>query len=234
MRKYLFFDTECANSRGGFYRICEIGYVITDKKFRVLEDGHILINPDCEFDKWVLKHLLSHTKQEYIEKDTFDKHYDKIKSLFTEKGVVIVGHSTKNDKKYLRSCCKRYNLEQIDFKFRDIKKSFHYLEPDAKMGLDDIVEYFNIDLGDNQMHDAYVDAYATMLVCKALCKRHKLTINQVLFPKNLKKDNNDIEDKQAKNTANPTNIDNLKSQTQATTNIGDIIKSVEIPMGNNQ
>ncbi len=194
MRKYLFFDTECANSRGGFYRICELGYVITDKKFRVLDDGHILINPDSPFDKWVLKHMLSHTKQEYLDADTFDKHYDKIKSLFTEKGVVIVGHSAKNDKKYLRSCCKRYNLEQIDFKFRDIKKSFHDLEPDAKMGLDDIVEYFNIDLGDNQMHDAYVDAYATMRACQALCKKHKLTINQVLFPKNLKENENKTDD----------------------------------------
>ena len=34
--KYLFFDLEYANSKGGINKICEFGYVITNENFDVI------------------------------------------------------------------------------------------------------------------------------------------------------------------------------------------------------
>lgn len=177
---YFFFDMECAMcEKGGVGYPCEFGYVRTDADFAVLETGEILIHPEHAFDAYALHKMLSYTQAQYEAEQPFPAHAERIRTLLTAEGQVVIGHTTKTDAHYLASACRRYGLAKIEFAFADIRTPFAALEAVRFSGLPKMVEYFGIDVG-GKLHNAQVDAMATMRVAKALCEKHNLSIEELL------------------------------------------------------
>ena len=178
--KYLFFDVECAKcmkNSVGF--ICEFGYVITDSNFEILEENHYMINPDHEFDRYALKHILRYSKEEYEAAPLFPEFYPKIAELLDPSKYVIVGHSTATDRKYILSECRRYDLPGLPFRYFDVRKPFMFFQEKKQPSkLEKMLEELELEKPGN-MHDARCDAVSTMLVCKELCRRYSKTLTKL-------------------------------------------------------
>ncbi len=187
---YLYFDIECARcDKGGVGFICEFGYILCDEKFEEIEQNHFMINPDTSFDEWALKNILQYPKEEYAKHPLFLNFYEKIKNLLMNENQIVVGHSTSADLKYIASECKRYNLPKIYCKGFDIREPFKVLQSKQNFTkLEKMVEELKIN-GLESLHNARVDAIATMLVCKTLCKNYNKTISELLSIKAPKSEN---------------------------------------------
>ncbi len=188
---YLYFDIECARcgSRGQGY-ICEFGYVLADEKFNTLEQGHFLINPNESFDEYALRNLLHYSEEEYCAQPEFPEFYKRIMDLLTAENRAVVGHTTSADFKYVSSECDRYGLPRLSYSYYDIRIPFKILQKESQAPK---LESMLIKLGlekFEQMHNAHIDAVATMTVCKRLCEMYGLTIDELLslqMPKKQKK-----------------------------------------------
>lgn len=178
--KHLFFDIECANCFNGTGKICEVGYVLIDSKFNIIQKEEILINPQTNFDWYVIKKMLAYNKTEYEQSAEYTQHYDKIKSLLEDKDTTIIGHSTDGDAKYLADESKRYALPFINFDFIDCK----YIDKQIMgrtscMGVEGLLKEYDINLPLNA-HKAVDDAVATMYILKAICEKEKLSIEEII------------------------------------------------------
>lgn len=177
---YLFFDVECANCFEGTGKLCEFGYVLTDDKFNIIEKENILINPMARFDPYVIKKMLNYSEQEYKQNPKFDKFYDKIISLITQKDRLVVGHTVGGDAKYIGSDCMRYKLDPPDFDHIDIVEIYKGLndQKDA-VSLGKMSEILGIEVPEN-VHCALVDAELTMLCAKAIAENNQTTLSELI------------------------------------------------------
>lgn len=178
--KYLFFDIECASSRGSKYCICEFGYVITDNKFNILDKGEILINPDCAFDWFVVKNILTHTKKEYKESPKYIYYHEQIKNLLMQEDIMIFGYSVNRDALYLNYESYRYGLEYINYKFYDVFKLYYNI--DGKFGKCSLKQlYENLECGKTkEKHSSLDDAIATCECLKKISQIKSKSVEELI------------------------------------------------------
>ena len=171
----LFFDIECCDGK----HICEFGYIITDMQFNVLEQEVITINPEMPFvlsgrpNQRDIELFFSDAK--YYMSPIFTEYYDKIKGLIEAPERLIFGHALDNDAKFLRTACERYGLENINFRFCDGQRLFDVeMKTENSISLEDAITALELPRPE-YFHRSDCDAYASMLVIKALCQRLEMS-----------------------------------------------------------
>ena len=172
--RYVFFDIECACVYKSVAKICAFGYVVTDEHFHELEREDVLMNPRGKFHLTGRKGgeglVLPYEYEDFKKYPTFPAHYSRIKTLLEDKDSIVLGHATLNDVNYLNLETKRYKLPSFRFLFHDTQ--FFYMNTEKsfgrQIGLGAMAEELGVDF---VPHRAADDAYATMRVCEALCRR---------------------------------------------------------------
>lgn len=171
--KILFFDMEFANGKvpGSVY---SLGYVQTNHRFQLTEpQTDLLMNPDCEWNAYVRTHILAYPMKTVKSAALFPSYYKRLKRLLCHADLVV-GFAVKNDTVALRRACERYNLKPLDFQCLDMEKLCKAFGdyPQAH-GLSGYVRAYCGIEPENQ-HRSDGDAYATMLLLKAVCEKHDL------------------------------------------------------------
>ncbi len=172
--KYVFFDIECACVFKSVAKICAFGYVVTDEQFNLLAREDILLNPKGKFHLTDRKGheglVLPYEYEDFKKYPIFPAEYRRIKAILEEKDAVVLGHATLNDVNYLNLETKRYRLPSFRFDWLDTQ--FFWMNTEGKygqqLGLGAMAEALGVEF---TPHRAVDDAYATMRVCEALCRR---------------------------------------------------------------
>lgn len=166
--KILFFDMEFANGQvpGSIY---SIGYLMTDSKFRtVASQTDLLVNPECRWNWYVRKNILAYPIREVETAPTFPQVYKKIQKLF-KKADVAVGFAVGNDVNALNKACDRYGLPRLSYSYFDVEKLCKSMpEHSEAHGLNGCVKAWCSEVP-TEWHRSDVDAYATMLLFRAIC-----------------------------------------------------------------
>lgn len=180
--RYLFFDLEYATSKGGVSKICEFGYVITNEKFEVISKNNLIINPNISKSEWdyrVVRKILTRRISEYEKNSIFSFYYDEIKKMILSCDYVI-GHTLDSDASALNDECKRYGLKSIDFDFYDVKEFYkEYKNTSKSIGVANILKELEIE-GETLQHDAFADAYNTMLEMKAMLEKLEMSLGELI------------------------------------------------------
>ncbi len=172
--KYVFFDIECACVFKNVAKICAFGYVETNENFEVLAREDILLNPKGKFHLTDRKGreglVLPYEYEDFKKYPLFPVEYNRIKALLEDPDALVLGHATMNDVNYLNLETKRFRLPSFRFDFYDTQ--FFWMNVTGKysqqVGLGVMAEALNVEF---TPHRAVDDAYATMRVCEALCRR---------------------------------------------------------------
>ncbi len=173
--KLVFFDIECASVFKYTAKICAFGYVVCDEQFNILEKEDILINPKGKFhltdvggDKGI---VLPYEYSEFKKYPAFPHIYPKIRALLEDRQNLIFGHATLNDVKYLNLETNRFHLPPFNFEFSDSQLMYMTAIGDfsRQFGLEYITRDLDVEF---TPHRAADDAYATMRVVEALCKKY--------------------------------------------------------------
>lgn len=177
--KILFFDMEFADGRvpGSIY---SIGYLLTDEEFQILiPPTDLLINPNSTWNEYVEQNILAYPKEEIEAAPEFCDVFDEIKALFA-KADLVVGFSTSNDTRAMRKACERYGLEPFSFRCFDTEKLCKKMDEHKEArGLGGCVTAWCGEEPDNR-HRSDGDAYATMLLLRAICKAKHATPEMIL------------------------------------------------------
>ena len=91
----------------------------------------------------------------------------------------VIWFSSKNDLGFVVTACERYDLPVFNFATYDVAKILEKLEGKTKK-LHEWGEYFNIKTDNLVAHKSCDDAMMTMLVLQELCKKHNLSIEEIL------------------------------------------------------
>ncbi len=173
--KLVFFDIECASVYKTSAKICAFGYVVCDEQFNIIEKEDILVNPKGKF------HLTDGRGEHGLvlpyEYDEFKKHpafpqiYDRVRKLLEDGDSLVYGHATLNDVNYLDLETRRFHLPPFDFAFSDSQLLYMTSINDfsRQLGLEYITRSLDVEF---TAHRAADDAYATMRIVEALCKKH--------------------------------------------------------------
>ncbi len=186
---YVFFDIECACVFKSVAKICAFGYVVTDERFEVLKREDILMDPKGKFHLTDRKGgeglVLPYSYEDFKKYPAFPAAYRKIKSLLEDKNAIVLGHATMNDVNYLNLETKRYKLPSFRFEFHDTQFFYMNTERDytRQYGLGAMAEALGVEF---TPHRAVDDAYATMRVCEALCKREGVTVQELVARYNIR------------------------------------------------
>lgn len=171
----VFFDIECAGVHKTYAKICAFGYVVCDERFNIIEKQDILINPKGKFeltdrkgDKGI---VLPYDYGEFKNYPKFNAVYPQIKTLLEDRESVVIGHAVLNDVKYLNLETRRFKLPSFKFSFADSQMFFMSAKGDfsRQFGLEHIAEELGVEF---TPHRAADDAYATMKVVEAMCKKY--------------------------------------------------------------
>ncbi|MGN0818552.1 MAG: exonuclease domain-containing protein [Candidatus Coproplasma sp.] len=178
----VFFDIECASVYKTTAKICAFGYVICDEEFNIIKKEDILVNPKGKF------HLtdgrgehgleLPYDYAEFKKYPPFPEVYKQIKSLLEDKDNRVYGHSTLNDVKYLDLETNRFHLPPFNFAFADSQLLYMTAVGDysRQFGLEYITRDLNVEF---TPHRAADDAYATMKIVEAMCRRYGVTLSEL-------------------------------------------------------
>ena len=183
MMNYLFFDIECAGVFKNVAKICAFGYCLTDEQFHILEKEDLLVNPLGNFHLTDRKGeqgiVLPYQYGEFKKYPTFSQRAEKIYGLLQAENTLVLGHASMNDVKYLNLESKRFSLPSFSFSFGDTQ--FLYMNAigdfSRQLGLGSIAKELGVEF---LPHRAVDDAYATMRVAEAMCKREGLNLPQLL------------------------------------------------------
>ena len=172
--RILFFDMEFADGKvpGSVY---SLGYVVTDGNFKIKKQAtDILINPESSWNAYVKKNILAYPMEEVLAAPAFPAHYKRIKRLFS-RADVVVGFAIGNDTSALYRDCKRYKLPPLEYRHFDTELLCRLMGdyPRAR-GLGKCVEAWCGTLPEHQ-HRSDGDAYATMMLLRAICKAKHVT-----------------------------------------------------------
>ena len=178
--RYLFFDIECCNGRN----ICEFGYVITDDKFNILEKKDFTINPENKFDLTGRPDsrdlYLYYPESTYYRSNKFPYFYENIKKLIEYPDQLIVGHAISNDAGFLRSACRRYKLDPINFKFADSQRMFSEFSNIRKsISLKNASESLSVEKP-KYLHKSDDDSELTMNLVKGMCKQLDCSLEELI------------------------------------------------------
>ena len=179
--RILTFDTESSTGCTNDGSLCSLGYYICDEKFRPIEQKDIVINPLARFRYQIIgknrKVDLAYSLAEFRASPRFNEKYQEIKELF-DSCDFAVGFAVENDVKYLRDVCEKFGLEQIKYKFIDIKQLLELFNDEYKdKGLGSIAEGLNIEF---IAHRSDEDARVTAIALKYLCNKHKMSVSKLL------------------------------------------------------
>lgn len=177
--EYLFFDIECAGVFKNVAKICAFGYCLVDEQFNIIDKQDILINPQGNFHLTDRKGeqgiVLPYKYEDFKKYPTFPQLAERIYALLQAENRLVVGHASMNDVKYLNLESKRFSLPSFAFDFADTQ--FLYMnqigEFSRQFGLGAIAEQLGVEF---TPHRAVDDAYATMKVAEAMCKKEKLSL----------------------------------------------------------
>ena len=178
----VFFDIECASVFKYTAKICAFGYVLCDEQFNILEKQDVLINPKGKFhltdnrgDKGL---VLPYEYSEFKNYPTFVQVFPKIKNLLEDRNNLVFGHATINDVKYLDLETNRFHLPPFNFSFSDSQLMYMTAMNDfsRQFGLEYITRDLDVEF---TPHRAADDAYATMRVVEALCKKYNCSCRQL-------------------------------------------------------
>ena len=181
--KYLFFDIECAGVYKNMAKICAFGYCLTDEQFHILEKEDILINPQGGFHLTDRKGeqglVLPYQHEDFKTYPTFKQQSERIYALLQDSDTLVLGHAVQNDVKYLNLESKRFSLPSFCFRFADTQFLYMNMEGDfsRQYGLSGIAERLGVEF---TPHRAVDDAYATMKIAEAMCKRENCSIIELL------------------------------------------------------
>jgi DNA polymerase III epsilon subunit-like protein len=188
----VFFDIECASVYKTTAKICAFGYVICDEQFNIIKKEDILINPKGKFHltdgRGEHGLVLPYEYENFKNYPLFPEVYPTIKQLLEDKNNVVYGHSILNDIKYLQLETNRFKLEPLNFDFSDSQIIYMTSIGDysRQFGLEYITKDLNVEF---TPHRAADDAYATMKIVEAMCKREGLTYLQLEEKLKIKKGN---------------------------------------------
>ena len=174
----LFFDIECASVYKTAAKICAFGYVLCDERFNIIEKEDILINPKGKFHltdgRGEHGLVLPYEYSEFKNYPVFPQVYDRIRGLLQDKNNLVFGHATLNDVNYLDLETRRFHLPPFAFDFSDSQLMYMTSTGDfsRQFGLEYITKDLDVEF---TPHRAADDAYATMRVTEALCKKHGCT-----------------------------------------------------------
>ena len=176
--KIVFFDMEFANGKipGSVY---SLGYVQTNHQFKLTQpQTDLLMNPDCEWNNYVRTHILAYPMRTVRSAALFPSYYKRLKTLLCHADLVV-GFAVKNDTNALRAACQRYDLKPLSFRCLDLERLCKALGdyPQAH-GLSGYVRAYCGMEPENQ-HRSDGDAYATMLLLKAICEKHNISPKQI-------------------------------------------------------
>lgn len=176
--KILYFDMEFANGQvpGSIY---SIGYVVTDEEFRILTPPtDLCIRPECEWNEYVEQNILAYPKEDVEASPSFAERYDEIKALFADCDIAV-GFAVSNDVKALRRACERYALPHIPYRRFDVERLAR-MQPEHK-DAHGLGGYFEAWCGEDveNRHRSDGDAYATMLLLKAICRHLHVTADML-------------------------------------------------------
>lgn len=177
--EYLFFDIECAGVFKNVAKICAFGYCLVDEQFHILDKQDILINPKGNFHLMDRKGeqgiVLPYKYEDFKTYPTFPELSKRIYNLLQAENRLVVGHASMNDVKYLNLESKRFSLPSFAFEFADTQ--FLYMNQigdfSRQFGLGAIAQNLGVEF---TPHRAVDDAYATMKVAEAMCKKENLSL----------------------------------------------------------
>lgn len=180
--KYVFFDIECACVYKNIAKICVFGYCEADEQFNILKKEDILINPNGKF------HLTDHDGDgivlpydyaSFSSLPDFPHFYPRIRELLEGEDVMVVGHATINDVKYLNLETRRYKLPPLTFSYVDTQILYMAMTDiyDRQAGLETLTKELNIEY---TPHRAADDAYATLRVAQQMCRMEETTFPELL------------------------------------------------------
>lgn len=178
----LFFDIECASVYKTSAKICAFGYVLCDGRFNIIKKEDILINPQGKFHltdgRGERGLVLPYEYSEFKNYPTFPQVYKKIRGLLQDKNNLVFGHATLNDVNYLNLETRRFRLPPFEFDFSDSQLMYMTSINDfsRQFGLEYIAKDLDVEF---TPHRAADDAYATMRVTEALCKKHGCTCTEI-------------------------------------------------------
>lgn len=179
IKKYSFFDIECANCFDGDGKICEFGAVSTNLDFSPAGNPiHYLCNPGTgrNFRFWLKNrkgqvdiHLRfeQNDYEAYRKSPEFSQYIDNINYFFGQKNMLLFGFDVKNDLGYLDYSYRRYERELPNISVIDVRVLYEVLLKD-KSSLEKIIETY-VPAEERQnifFHDSSHDAFATMLALK--------------------------------------------------------------------
>ena len=181
--QYLFFDIECAGVFKNVAKICAFGYCLVDEQFHILEKEDLLINPQGHFHLTDRKGeqgiVLPYKYEDFKTYPTFLQRKDKIFALLQDENTLACGHAVMNDVKYLNLETKRFSLPSLCFDFADTQ--FVYMNRiqdfSRQFGLGAIAKELSVEF---TPHRAVDDAYATMMIARAMCEAEGVTFSQLL------------------------------------------------------
>ena len=181
-KSFVFFDCECANTFDGVGKICSLGYVICDDDLNVIESEDVVMNPECDFDWYLLSGKgdckLAYSKDYFRIKPNYEAYYKDIKKLFTTGNRYIAGFAVSNDVGFVNDANGRYELPYIQFRAFDLER---YLERkyEKKQKLVEWAEEFGVAVEKFMSHKSVDDAMMTMLCLKAECERTGQNVEQI-------------------------------------------------------
>ncbi len=186
----LFFDIECASVYKTCAKICAFGYVLCDEQFNIIKKEDILINPKGKFHltdgRGEHGLVLPYEYNEFKNYPLFPQVYGRIRGLLEDENNLVFGHATLNDVNYLNLETRRFKLPPLNFCFSDSQLMYMTSVNDfsRQFGLEYITKDLEVEF---TPHRAADDAYATMRVTQALCKKHNCSCTEIESVLNIKR-----------------------------------------------
>lgn len=179
--RYLFFDIECANCFDGIAKMCEISFVIVDKRFNILAEKEITINPQAWFKLTGRRfredcHLRyeENNYSKYRKSPLFYDVADIIRTFFNTPDCITVGYAVKEDFRDLLDAHKRYEMSKPHYDGIDIQPiSKAVLGLEKALSLEKLARELcsEEELEGLHPHWSLHDAKMTMLCFKHLCEK---------------------------------------------------------------
>ena len=206
--KYLFFDIECANSSEGVCKMCSFGYAIVDEKFKLLESKDIIMDPESDFDWYLVskknaKAKLAYKPDFYRLFQSFPYHYNEIKRVLTEEYGGIFGYAVNNDLKYINDSVTRYNLPTIEVKAYDLAEMLVEYDNISKGLANSLKELTDKEHPELINHNSEHDAIMTAKLLENICKKLEVKIEEYL-------ELSEIEAKNYQETIKVKSVENIK------------------------
>lgn len=103
-----------------------------------------------------------------------------VKKLIEYPDQLIVGHAISNDAGFLRSACRRYKLDPINFKFADSQRMFsEFANIRKSISLETAGENLNVEKP-KYLHKSDDDSELTMNLVKGMCKQLDCSLEELI------------------------------------------------------